>query len=92
MPLSRAAVCPWDETMPAGNLLYYALAALLIALVAALFGFGGFAGAAAGIAQTLFYVFLIIFLVVLIVNFLGRRKGPVPSGTLLISRNCPIPI
>jgi uncharacterized membrane protein YtjA (UPF0391 family) len=62
--------------MPAGNLLYYALAALVIALVAALFGFGGIAVAATGIAQTLFYVFLVIFLVVLILNFMRRGRGP----------------
>src|SRR6202012_6196718 len=64
--------------MPAGNLLYYALVALVISLVAAFLGFGGIAGTAAGIAQTLFYVFLVIFLVVLIMNFMGRGRGPVP--------------
>jgi uncharacterized membrane protein YtjA (UPF0391 family) len=52
--------------MPAGNLLYYALVALVIALVAALLGFGGIAGAAAGIAQILFYIFLVIFLVTVV--------------------------
>ena len=40
--------------MPAGNLLYYALVALVIAIIAAVLGFGGIAGAAAGIAKILF--------------------------------------
>jgi uncharacterized membrane protein YtjA (UPF0391 family) len=39
--------------MPAGNLLYWALVALLIAVVAAVLGFGGIAGTAAGIAKLL---------------------------------------
>jgi uncharacterized membrane protein YtjA (UPF0391 family) len=50
-PVESGAFRHEDETMPAGNLLYYALVALVIALVAALFGFGGIVGAAAGIAQ-----------------------------------------
>jgi uncharacterized membrane protein YtjA (UPF0391 family) len=69
---------PQGEFMPAGNLLYYALVALVISLIAAVLGFGGIAGTAAGIAQILFYVFLVIFLVVLIMNFMGRRRGPMP--------------
>ena len=69
---------PLGGSMPAGNLLYYALVALVIALIAAFLGFGGIAGTAAGIAQILFYVFLIIFLVVVIMNFMGRRRGPLP--------------
>jgi uncharacterized membrane protein YtjA (UPF0391 family) len=69
---------PLGGFMPAGNLLYYALVALVISLVAALLGFGGIAGTAAGIAQVLFYVFLVIFLVVLVMNFMGRGRGPVP--------------
>jgi uncharacterized membrane protein YtjA (UPF0391 family) len=69
---------PQGGFMPAGNLLYYALVALVISLIAAFLGFGGIAGTAAGIAQILFYVFLVIFLVVLVMNFMGRGRGPVP--------------
>jgi uncharacterized membrane protein YtjA (UPF0391 family) len=61
--------------MPAGNLLYWSLVALVIAVIAAALGFGGLAGTAAGIARILFWIFLVIFLVVLVMNFLGRR-GP----------------
>jgi uncharacterized membrane protein YtjA (UPF0391 family) len=74
----RGGARPLGGIMPAGNLLYYALVALVISLVAAFLGFGGIAGTAAGIAQTLFYVFLVIFLVVLVLNFMGRGRGPVP--------------
>jgi uncharacterized membrane protein YtjA (UPF0391 family) len=61
--------------MPAGNLLYYALVALIIAIIAGALGFGGIAGTATGIAQLLFYIFIIVFIVVLLFNFMGRR-GP----------------
>jgi uncharacterized membrane protein YtjA (UPF0391 family) len=74
---SRAAIGRQEDSMPAGNLLYYALVALVIALIAAFLGFGGIAGAAAGIAQILFYVFLVVFVIVLIMNFAGRGRGPV---------------
>ena len=62
--------------MPAGNLLYWALVALAIAVVAAVLCFGGIAGAATDIAKILFWVFLVIFLVVLVMNFMGRGRGP----------------
>jgi uncharacterized membrane protein YtjA (UPF0391 family) len=68
--------------MPAGNLLYYALVALVIALIADFLCFGGIAGAAAGIAQILFYVFLVIFLVVLVMNSWGAAGGRSPKQTL----------
>ena len=60
--------------MPAGNLLYWALVALVVALIAAALGFGGIAGTAAGIAKILFWIFLVIFLVVLVMNFLARNN------------------
>ena len=37
--------------MPAGNLLYWTIVALVVALVVAVLGFGGIAGAAADIAK-----------------------------------------
>jgi uncharacterized membrane protein YtjA (UPF0391 family) len=49
-----------------GNMLYYALVFLVVALIAGFLGFGGVAFAAAGIAKILFFVFLLIFLVTLI--------------------------
>ena len=58
--------------MPAGNLLYWAVVALIIAVIAAVLSFGGIAGTAAGIAKLLFYIFIVIFLVVLVMNFIGR--------------------
>ena len=58
-----------------GNLLYWAIVALVIAVVAGLLGFGGIAGAATNIAQTLFYIFVVIFVIVLILNFVTGR-GP----------------
>ena len=61
--------------MPAGNLLYWAIVALVIAVVAGALGFGGIAGAAAGIAKILFWVFLVIFLVVLVYGFHGQGQG-----------------
>src|SRR3954454_25164648 len=64
------------EQMPAGNLLYWALAALVIAVIAAVLGFGGIAGAATDIARILFWVFLVIFLIVLVMNFMGKGRGP----------------
>ena len=56
--------------MPAGNLLHWAI----VALVAAVVCFGGIAGAAVDIARILFWVFLVIFLVVLVMNFMGRVR------------------
>jgi uncharacterized membrane protein YtjA (UPF0391 family) len=55
-----------------GDMLYYALVFLIIALVAALFGFAGIATAAAGIAKILFYIFLVIFLVTLVMGIVRR--------------------
>ena len=66
--------------MPAGNLLYWAIVALVIAVVAGALGFGGVAGAAAGIAKILFWVFLVIFLVVLVMNFMGRVRPAAALG------------
>jgi uncharacterized membrane protein YtjA (UPF0391 family) len=51
-----------------GNMLYYALVFLVVALVAGFLGFGGVAFAAAGIAKILFFVFLLVFLLTLITH------------------------
>lgn len=55
-----------------GNILYWAVAFLIIAIVAALFGFGGVAGTAMQGAQLLFWV-AIAFLVISLVIGLIRR-------------------
>ena len=60
------------NTVGGGNMLYWALAFLLLALIAGYLGFAGIAFAAAGIAKILFVVFLILFLIGLFMHF-GRR-------------------
>lgn len=56
-----------------GNLLYWAVVFLIIALVAALFGFGGLAGTAMSGAQLLFWVAIVLFVVSALVGVLNRR-------------------
>jgi uncharacterized membrane protein YtjA (UPF0391 family) len=59
-----------------GNMLYYALLFLVVALVAGFLGFGGIAFAAAGIAKILFFIFLAVFLVTLLMHLLrGDTAG-----------------
>ncbi len=55
-----------------GNLLYYAIAFLVIALIAAAVGFGGIAGVAMDGAKILFWVFLILFASALAGSLLRR--------------------
>jgi uncharacterized membrane protein YtjA (UPF0391 family) len=57
-----------------GNLLYWAVAFLVVAIVAALFGFGGVAGTAMEGAKILFWVALVLFVVTLVFNFMGRGR------------------
>lgn len=52
-----------------GNMLYWALVFLVVALIAGVLGFTGIAVAAAGVAKLLFVVFLILFLISLITHF-----------------------
>lgn len=56
-----------------GNLLYWALVFLVIALVAALFGFGGVAGTAMSGAQLLFWVAIVLFVISALVGVFNRR-------------------
>jgi uncharacterized membrane protein YtjA (UPF0391 family) len=56
-----------------GNMLYWALIFLVVALVAAVMGFTGVAVAAAGIAKLLFFIFLVLFVVTLIMH-MGRGR------------------
>jgi uncharacterized membrane protein YtjA (UPF0391 family) len=55
-----------------GNLLYYAIVFLVIALVAAALGFGGVAGTAMEGARILFWVAIIIFAIVLVAGVVRR--------------------
>jgi uncharacterized membrane protein YtjA (UPF0391 family) len=55
-----------------GNLLYYAVVFLVVAVVAALFGFGGVAGTAMSGAQILFWVAIVLFVVSALVGLLRR--------------------
>lgn len=60
--------------LPMGNLLYWAVVLLIIALVAAAFGFGGIAGTASSLATTLFYIFIVLFVVALILGVMRRGR------------------
>jgi len=55
-----------------GNLLYYALVFLVVALIAAAVGFGGVAGFAMEAARLLFWVFIVLFVVSLIAGLMRR--------------------
>jgi uncharacterized membrane protein YtjA (UPF0391 family) len=55
-----------------GNLLYWAVVFLVIALVAAVLGFGGVAGVASQGATLLFWIAIILFVVSLLAGMLRR--------------------
>ncbi|MGE0700300.1 MAG: DUF1328 domain-containing protein [Hyphomicrobiaceae bacterium] len=55
-----------------GNLLYYAIVFLVVALVAAFLGFGGVAGTAMEGARILFWVAIVLFVISLVVGFIRR--------------------
>jgi uncharacterized membrane protein YtjA (UPF0391 family) len=55
-----------------GNLLYWAVVFLIVALVAAALGFGGVAGVAIEGAQLLFWVAIVLFVVALIGGLIRR--------------------
>jgi len=55
-----------------GNLLYYAIAFLVVALIAAFLGFGGVAGTAMEGARLLFWVAIVLFVVSVVVGFIRR--------------------
>jgi uncharacterized membrane protein YtjA (UPF0391 family) len=55
-----------------GNLLYYAIVFLVVAVIAAVFGFGGVAGTAMEGARMLFWVAIILFVVSAVVSFVRR--------------------
>jgi uncharacterized membrane protein YtjA (UPF0391 family) len=55
-----------------GNLLYWAVVFLIVAIVAAFFGFGGVAGTAMSGAHLLFWVAIVLFVVSVIAGILRR--------------------
>ncbi len=55
-----------------GNLLYWAVVFLVIALVAAFLGFGGVAGTAMSGAHLLFWVAIVLFVVSAVAGLLRR--------------------
>jgi uncharacterized membrane protein YtjA (UPF0391 family) len=57
-----------------GNLLYWAVVFLVVALVAAVLGFGGVAGTAMAGAQMLFWVAIVLFIISVIAGLLGRGR------------------
>ncbi|MGA3302452.1 MAG: DUF1328 domain-containing protein [Methylovirgula sp.] len=57
-----------------GNLLYWAVVFLIIALISAALGFGGLAGTAMEGAHIFFWVAIILFIISLLGGALGRRR------------------
>ncbi|MGH7888290.1 MAG: DUF1328 domain-containing protein [Candidatus Binatia bacterium] len=57
-----------------GNLLYWAVVFLIVALVAAALGFGGVAGAAIEGARLLFWVAIVLFIVALVGGLISRGR------------------
>ena len=55
-----------------GNLIYYALVLIVVAILAALFGFGGVAGTAMSGANLLIWVAVIVIIVGLVFAFMRR--------------------
>ena len=55
-----------------GNLLYWAVVFLVVAIVAAVLGFGGVAGTAMAGAQLLFWVAIVLFIIALIGGLFRR--------------------
>jgi uncharacterized membrane protein YtjA (UPF0391 family) len=75
--LSRRHLVEYDkitQSSDGGNMIYWALMFLLVAVIAAVFGFTGIALAAAGIAKLLFFIFLILF-VITFASHLTRSTG-----------------
>ncbi len=55
-----------------GNLLYWAVIFLIVAIVAGVLGFGGVAGAASQGASLLFWIAIILFVISLIAGLVRR--------------------
>jgi len=55
-----------------GNLLYWALAFLVVAIIAGILGFGGVAGTAMEGARLLFWVALVLLVISLVMSLIRR--------------------
>jgi uncharacterized membrane protein YtjA (UPF0391 family) len=55
-----------------GNLIYYAIVLIVVALVAALFGFGGVASTAMGGAHLLVWVAVVVIIIGVVLAFVRR--------------------
>ena len=55
-----------------GNLLYYAIVFLIVAIIAAALGFGGVAGTAMEGARLIFWVAIVLFIVSIVASFIRR--------------------
>ena len=55
-----------------GNLLYWAVVFLVVAVIAAVLGFGGVAGTAMAGAQLLFWVAIVLFIISLVAGLFRR--------------------
>jgi uncharacterized membrane protein YtjA (UPF0391 family) len=62
----------WRIDRMGGNLIYYAIAFIVVALIAALLGFGGVAGVAMSGAHLLITVAVIVIVAGLLVSFIRR--------------------
>jgi uncharacterized membrane protein YtjA (UPF0391 family) len=61
-----------DRNDMPGNLIYYALVLIVIAIVAALFGFGGVASTAMGGAHMLIWVAVVVLVIGVVVTLVRR--------------------
>jgi uncharacterized membrane protein YtjA (UPF0391 family) len=57
-----------------GNLLYWAVVFLIVALVAAALGFGGVAGVAIEGARLLFWIAIVLFIIALVGDLISRGR------------------
>jgi uncharacterized membrane protein YtjA (UPF0391 family) len=67
-------IVPVNTTQLGGNMLYWTLIFLVIALIAGVLGFTGVAVAAAGVAKLLFFVFLVLFVISLVTHMTRRGR------------------
>lgn len=60
--------------MSPGNLLYWAVAFLIVAIIAGVLGFGGVAGTAMEGAKILFWIAIVLLIVVAVISAVQRRS------------------
>lgn len=58
--------------MGVGNLFYWAIVFLIIAIIAGIFGFGGAEATAFSAAHLIFYIAIVLLIISLILGFLRR--------------------